>query len=214
LPVCVEGSTSHSHCRSLKRQLAQRVPFTNFRSELSVQSLRHLETQNHGPGFYFVPAANPGRFGRRTGPPRRPRQAPRAETPSGPKSHSGATPRGGWCAPIAALLGHIYPIPYSISHRQHPGGRSSLVAGGPRRPPRGGLGPLGPPRSKTSGPWGLGPPSETSAIDIRPVWYWRCVLCVVCRSCAAHASIRHPSGIIGMRHPSPSCRNRGPGTGQ
>ena len=38
LPVCVEGSTSH--CRSLKRQLAQRAPFTNFRSELSVQSLR------------------------------------------------------------------------------------------------------------------------------------------------------------------------------
>ena len=40
LPVCVEGPTSH--CRSLKRQLAQRVPFTNFRSELCVQSLRLL----------------------------------------------------------------------------------------------------------------------------------------------------------------------------
>jgi hypothetical protein len=26
----------------LKRQLAQRIPFTNFRSELSAQSLRHL----------------------------------------------------------------------------------------------------------------------------------------------------------------------------
>jgi hypothetical protein len=92
-----------------------------------VQSLG-LRAAKPRPGFYFVPPLNPGRFGGKPGPPRRPRQAPRAETPSGPKSHFGTTPRGGWCAPIAALLGHIYPIPSPTPGRG--------VTGGPWRPPR------------------------------------------------------------------------------
>jgi hypothetical protein len=64
-----------------------------------------------------------------------------AKTPSGPKIHFGATPRGGWCAPIAALLGHS----------QHPGG--SLVGHGGHR--RAASTPPDPKPPALGGAWGL-----------------------------------------------------------
>jgi hypothetical protein len=124
--VCVVGPTSH--CRSLKRQRALLVPFINFRSELNAQIIEAPETQNHGPAFISI---NPGRFGRKTGPPRRPRQAPRAETPSKPKKPLRRHSAGGLVCPESGVTWPYLPHPIANT----PVGHWWLVAGGPWRPP-------------------------------------------------------------------------------
>jgi hypothetical protein len=138
LPVCVGGS--NSHYRPLKRQ---RAPLAH--SPTSAVSSRLLRRKTMAL-FLFRTPSKPGPGRKKTwaaapapaSPARR--NALRAKKPLRRLSAGGA---GGWCAPKAALLGHIYPIPSPTPR---------WVTGGPWRPPRAGL---GPPRSKISGPWGL-----------------------------------------------------------
>jgi hypothetical protein len=124
------------------------------------------------PCFYFVPPVNPGRFGTKHGPPHRPRQAPRAETPSGPKRHFGATPRAGLGPGVPRK--RRYLAIFTPPHRQHPGGvRGSLVGHvshhGAACPP--------PLRSKISDPVGASPPS--GAIGPAGGWLMMAVVVVV-----------------------------------
>jgi hypothetical protein len=98
--VHVEGCTSH--CRSLKRQRAQRAPFTNFRSELSAQSqpLRTPRRKTTALLLFRTPvkprpvrkktrAAAPAALGK----PRAPKRPPGQKSTSAPRRHSA----GGWC---------------------------------------------------------------------------------------------------------------------
>jgi hypothetical protein len=147
LPVCVEGPTSH--CRSLKRQLAQRAPFTNFRSELSAQSLRLLRRKTTAL-FLFRTPGKPRPVRKKTwaaapapaSPARR--NALRAKKPL--RRHSA----GGLVCPDSGVTWPYLPHPIANT----PVGHWWAMAATAGRP--------GAPQIQNLRP--LGPPSETSAL--------------------------------------------------
>jgi hypothetical protein len=89
--------------------------------------------------------------GRKPGPPCRPRQAPRAKTPSGPKTkkplrrHSA----GGLVCPDSGVTWPYLPHPTASTANTPVGHWWAMAATAGRG------GGLAPPRSKISGPWGL-----------------------------------------------------------
>jgi hypothetical protein len=111
----------------------------------STAVLKHaLRCKSTQPVLFTRPPPKPRPALQKTQPPaRRPHQVPRAKTPCGPKSNSGATPWGAWRAPKVVLLGYACPIPSPTPQ---------WVTAKPRRPPRGGPAPS---RSKMSAPWGV-----------------------------------------------------------
>jgi hypothetical protein len=161
LPVCVEGS--NSHCRSLKRQRAQRVPFTNFRSELSVQNhalflFRALDTPRPVRKKTWATAPASVSSARRN--------ALRAKKPL--RRHSAA---GGAAYPCPVPRKRRYLAIFTpSSHRQHPGG--SLVGHGGHRAGR-----PGPPQVQNLQlrPLGLGWGLQARlALSPDARWAWTC----------------------------------------